>query len=81
MAYYRDFREYLTRLQEIGKLRRISQKVDKDHELHPLVKWQYRGLDEAERFGCFFEQVAGRDGRLFKGQVASSVIAPNREEF
>lgn len=81
MAYYRDFREYLARLHQEGKLRRISRVIDKDRELHPLVKWQYRGLDEAERFGFLFEQVAGPDGRLYGTQVASSVIAANREVY
>lgn len=81
MAYYRDFREYLSRLHQEGKLRRISRVIDKDRELHPLVKWQYRGLDEAERFGFLFEQVAGPDGHLYGTQVASSVIAANREVY
>ena len=39
MAYYQDFREYLTKLERLGKLRRISERVDKDRELNPLVKW------------------------------------------
>jgi 3-polyprenyl-4-hydroxybenzoate decarboxylase len=51
VAYYRDLREYLDRLEQAGKLRRIAEPIDKERELHPLVRWQYRGLDEAERFG------------------------------
>src|SRR5262245_37167584 len=42
MPYYQDFREYLTRLEADGRLRRIAQTIDKDRELHPLVRWQYR---------------------------------------
>ncbi len=81
MAYYQDFRQYLTELERVGKLRRISERVDKDRELNPLVKWQYRGLEESERFGFLFEQVVDRNGRLYGGRVASSVIAPNRRVY
>lgn len=81
MAYYRDFREFLQALEQAGKLRRISEPVDKDRELHPLVKWQYRGIPESERFGFLFEHVTDRRGRRCAGQVASSVIAPNRDVY
>ncbi len=81
MSYYRDFREYLKRLEQIGKLRTISAAVDKDREIHPLVKWQYRGLEEADRFGFLFEKVVDRKGRSYRGKVASSVVTPNREIY
>src|SRR5581483_1354378 len=80
MTYYRDFREYLHHLEEAGKLRRIFDPVDKDRELHPLVKWQYRGIDEPNRFGFLFENVTDRDGKRVS-RVASSVIAANREVY
>ncbi|HLC26721.1 MAG TPA: UbiD family decarboxylase, partial [bacterium] len=59
MAYFKDLREYLTALEGIGKLRRIAREIDKDTELHPVVRWQFRGLPEAERFGFLFENVKG----------------------
>ncbi len=80
MAYYQDFREYLTALESGGKLRRISEAIDKDRELHPLVRWQYRGLEEPERFGFLFEQVVTHGERL-NGHVACSVLAANREMY
>jgi 4-hydroxy-3-polyprenylbenzoate decarboxylase len=46
-----------------------------------LVKWQYRGLEEFERAGFLFERVVDRRGTLYRGTVASSVIAPNREIY
>jgi len=81
MSYYRDLREYLAKLDEAGGLRRISAAVDKDRELHPLVKWQYRGLEESQRAGFLFEQVVDRKGTVYRGKVASSVIAPNRKIY
>lgn len=81
MNYYRDFREYLAKLDQLGRLRHIPSPIDKDRELHPLVKWQYRGLEESERFGFLFEQVVDRKGVIYKGKVASSVVAANREIY
>ena len=68
-------------LEKQGALRRISEPIDKDRELHPLVRWQYRGIDEPERAGFLFENVVDRQGRRFRGQVATSVVAPNRDIY
>ena len=38
MSYYKDFREYLQALEKAGKLRRVRRKINKDTELHPLVR-------------------------------------------
>lgn len=81
MGYYADFREYLGALEATGRLRRITRAVDKDRELHPLVKWQYRGLAEEDRFGFLFENVTDRNGQPCNGRVASSVIAANRAMY
>jgi 3-polyprenyl-4-hydroxybenzoate decarboxylase len=42
MAYYKDVREYLQALENNDKLVRIKQPINKDTELHPLVRLQYR---------------------------------------
>jgi 4-hydroxy-3-polyprenylbenzoate decarboxylase len=44
--YYRDFRAHLKELEDREKLIRIRRRIDKDTELMPLVRWQFRGLDE-----------------------------------
>ena len=44
MSYYRDVREYLKTLEENGKLVRVMRAINKDTEMHPLVRLQYRGL-------------------------------------
>jgi hypothetical protein len=49
MAYYKDVREYLQALESNDQLVRIKQPINKDTELHPLVRLQYRGLAEADR--------------------------------
>ena len=78
---YKDLREFLTALEAIGKLRRITREIDKDTELHPVVRWQFRGLPEAERFGFLFENVKGIHGEHYRGAVASAVIAPCLENY
>ena len=55
MAYYKDLREHLKALEERGKLTRVKREINKDTELHPLVKLQFRGLPEEERTAFFFE--------------------------
>ena len=38
-----DFQEHLRLLDERGLLTRIDRPIDKDRELHPLVRWQFQG--------------------------------------
>ena len=54
---YRDFREHLIALEERGKLVRIKRTINKDTELMPLVRWQFRGLDERDRKAFMFEKI------------------------
>ncbi|MEI9475990.1 MAG: UbiD family decarboxylase [Deltaproteobacteria bacterium] len=81
MAYYKDLREYLGLLEERGKLRRIQRQINKDTELAPLVRWQFRGLPESDRTGFLFENMTGLKDNSYNCRVATSVIAPNREVY
>ena len=81
MGYYKDLREFLQALDKAGKLRRIQRPINKDTELNPLVRWQFRGLEEAQRFGFLFERVTGMDGASYQGSVAAAVIAPSQEIY
>ena len=44
--YYKDVREHLKAIDERGKLVRVKKRINKDTELMPLVRWQFRGLQE-----------------------------------
>jgi 4-hydroxy-3-polyprenylbenzoate decarboxylase len=81
MAYYKDLREFLVALERANKLRRIARPINKDTELHPIVRWQFRGLEESERFGFLFDRVTGIHGENYRGSVAASVIAPSMEIY
>ncbi len=49
--YYEDFRAYLDELQKRGKLHRWNRPINKDTELMPLMRLQYRGVaDENQQF-------------------------------
>jgi hypothetical protein len=44
-----DLRDYLAELDRRGLLTRVSTAVDKDSQLVPLVRLQFRGLPEQDR--------------------------------
>lgn len=70
MVYYQDLREYLSALEKRGKLFRVSRLINKDTELHLLVRWQFRGLEEPERRGWLFENLSDLARRRYDGRVA-----------
>jgi 4-hydroxy-3-polyprenylbenzoate decarboxylase len=79
--YYRNLREYMAALEAKGKLVRIKREINKDTELMPLVRWQFRGLSEAERKAFLFENVVDVRGRKFSMPVAVGTHAASRELY
>jgi 4-hydroxy-3-polyprenylbenzoate decarboxylase len=71
-----DFQEHLANLEAAGLLVRIDRAVNKDTELHPLVRWQFQGgLDEDQRRAFLFTNVVGADGRRFDMPVAVGALS------
>jgi UbiD family decarboxylase len=71
-----DFQEHLARLEADGLLRRIERPINKDTELHPLVRWQFQGgLDEDERRAFLFTNVVDSEGRRYDVPVAIGALA------
>ena len=62
MAYYKDLREHISSLEAAGKLVRVKREINKDTELMPLVRWQFRGLGESQRRAFLFEKVVDVEG-------------------
>ncbi|MDP2643724.1 MAG: UbiD family decarboxylase [Desulfobacterales bacterium] len=81
MAYYKDFREHLQALEAHGKLTRIKRTINKDTQLHPLVRLQFRGLPEQQRKAFLFENVVDAKGRTYPGPVAVGAIAGSTEIY
>ena len=40
---YSDLHEHLKKLEAAGLLIRVERAINKDTEMHPLVRWQFRG--------------------------------------
>ncbi|HEX2385768.1 MAG TPA: UbiD family decarboxylase, partial [Candidatus Binatia bacterium] len=79
--YYRDVREHLKALEERGKLVRIKREINKDTELMPLVRWQFRGLDEEQRKAFLFENVTDTKGKKFTMPVTVGTLAASTEIY
>ncbi len=53
---FKDIREHLAALEQAGKLIKIDRVINKDTELMPLVRWQFRGLPESRSKSIFVYQ-------------------------
>ena len=77
-----DLREHLSRLDAKGLLTRIDTPINKDTQLHPLVRWQFTGgLPESSRRAFLFTNVFGSDGRTFKTPVVVGALAASPEIY
>src|SRR6185369_2295250 len=79
--YYRDFREHLKALEQRGKLVRIQRQINKDTELMPLVRWQFRGLEERERKAFIFEKIIDSKGKRYTMPVIVGTLAATTEIY
>jgi 4-hydroxy-3-polyprenylbenzoate decarboxylase len=77
-----DLREHLERLEAKGLLTRIDEPVNKDTQLHPLVRWQFvGGLPESARRAFLFTNVIGADGRKFDTPVVVGAFAASPDIY
>ncbi len=81
MGYYKDLREYVEVLEEKGMLFRIKREINKDTELHPLVRWQFRGLSDKERKPFLFENVIDVKGRKYDTPVLVAAHAASIDVY
>ncbi|MEE2996467.1 MAG: UbiD family decarboxylase [Pseudomonadota bacterium] len=79
---YPDLQDHLSDLEEAGLLLRIDRPINKDTELHPLVRWQYRGgIPDSGRKAFLFTNVCDSRGRSFDMPVVVGALAANREVY
>jgi len=77
-----DFQEHLRRLEARGLVTRIDQAIDKDSELHPLVRWQFQGgLAEEQRRAFLFTNVVDGSGRRYDIPVAVGALGASPEIY
>jgi UbiD family decarboxylase len=79
---YPDLHAHIAALEQKGLLVRVTRPINKDSEMHPLVRWQFRGgIPESERKAFLFEDVTDSTGRRYDIPVAVGILASNREIY
>jgi 4-hydroxy-3-polyprenylbenzoate decarboxylase len=76
---YPDLHDHLDALRAKNLLVTVDEKIDKDAELHPLVRWAFvGGMKEEERKAFLFTNIVDGKGRKYKMPVVVGAIAANR---
>jgi len=76
---YPDLRDHIRALDEAGLLQRVDTPIDKDTELHPLVRWQFRGgLPEEKRRAWLFTNVVDAKGNKYDMPVLVGFLGASR---
>ena len=79
---YPDLHEHVLALARENLLVVVDEAINKDTEMHPLVRWQYRGnIPESERKAFLFTQPTDSKGRQFNISVLVAGLAANRAVY
>src|SRR5580698_8346823 len=79
---YPDLHDHLRALDEAGLLVTVDRPINKDTEMHPLVRWQFRGgIEEKDRKAFLFTNVTDSKGRTCDIPVVVGAIAANEEIY
>ena len=77
-----DLQSHLADLEARGLLVRIDRPIDKDTELHPLVRWQFLGgIPENKRRAFLFTNVTDRTGRRYDMPVVVGALAASPDIY
>lgn len=79
---YPDLHDHVLALAESGKLYVIDRPVNKDTEMHPLVRWQFRGgIEEQDRKAFLFTRPVDGKGRAYPHPVLVAGLAGSRDIY
>ena len=79
---YADLHEHLKALEAAGLLIRVERPINKDTEMHPLVRWQFRGgIAEKDRKAFLFTNVIDSKNRKYDIPVVVGALAASREIY
>jgi len=79
---YPDLHDHLQTLDRAGLLITVNRPINKDTEMHPLVRWQFRGgIEEKDRKAFLFTNVTDSKGRKYDIPVVIGALAANREIY
>src|SRR5712675_220060 len=77
-----DFQAHLAALEAQGLLVRVDRPINKDTELHPLVRWQFLGgVPEAKRRAFLFSNVTDAKGRRYDIPVVVGALAASPDIY
>jgi 4-hydroxy-3-polyprenylbenzoate decarboxylase len=79
---YADLHEHLRALEAAGLLIRVDRPINKDTEMHPLVRWQFRGgIAERDRKAFLFNNVVDSKNKKYDIPVVVGALAASREIY
>src|SRR5579862_5764432 len=79
---YPDLHDHIRALDKAGLLITVDRPINKDTEMHPLVRWQFRGgIAEQDRKAFLFTNVIDSKGRKYDIPVLVGGLAANREIY
>src|SRR5262250_1791750 len=79
---YPDLHDHVRTLEKAGQLITVDRPINKDTEMHPLVRWQFRGgIEEKDRKAFLFTNVVDSKGRKYDIPVLVGGLASNREIY
>src|SRR4030081_1630502 len=79
---YPDLHEHVLRFERTSQQNVMAEPINKDTEMHPLVRWQYRGgIPEPDRKAFLFTQPSDSKGRRFDIAVLVAGLAANRDVY
>ncbi|HZR59563.1 MAG TPA: UbiD family decarboxylase [Xanthobacteraceae bacterium] len=77
-----DFQQHLADLEAAGLVERVDAPINKDTELHPLVRWQFvGGVPEDKRRAFVFTNVTDSKGRKYDIPVVVGALAASPEIY
>src|ERR1700686_5791939 len=77
-----DFQEHLADLEAAGLVERIDTPINKDTELHPLVRWQFvGGVPEEKRRAFLFTNVTDAKGRKYDIPVVVGALSASPQIY
>ena len=79
---YPDLHDHILALYRAGLLVLVNQPINKDTEMHPLVRWQYRGgIAESDRRAFLFTQPTDGKGARYDMMVLIAGLAANPDVY
>jgi len=79
---YPDLHEHVLALARAGLLQVVDEPINKDTEMHPVVRWQFRGgIAEVDRKAFLFTRPTDTKDRRYDIAVLVAGLAANREVY